>query len=398
MNQTHNSPTNSSDPSDALATLGTQVRNEQTPSTPMESSSYADRGSRVSKENLFMALALWTERFPATQDELTDPFKVAAMSDTQSDPSKITATSDPQSDSSKVAATSDAQADPFKVAVISDTLSDPSKITATSDPQSDPTEVAATSDEQSDPFKVAAISDTLSDPSKITATSDAQSDPSKVAATSDALADPSKVAATRPDAKSGRFKKVGAVLVLPNDVLYAAECSRDDVHDITRLLMKHHDMAQGCKVFVSRKPCSLCTKLLVQSKVKRVFYLPIEPEFIGIGKETFEADANKAKEKFEAEKSYVDNLFKVSAIGQTTFVPRVEEAVLEASEKKKKTKTPIKTLEKLQKGLYNTYWEETWMARAKDDLPWAAFDENIKEQVEAGFNGLFKWMDTNLRP
>jgi len=299
----HNSSTNSSDPSDASATMGTRGgRKRAHASTPKEAPSYADRESRISKENLFMALALWMERFPATQVARPDPSKIAATSDAKPDPSKVEATSDAQPDPSKVAATSDAQPDP-------------SKITATPDPQSDP------------------------------------------------------------------FKKVGALLVLPDDILYAAECSRDDVHGVTRLLMKHHNMAQGCKVFVSRKPCSFCTKLLVQSKVKRVFYLPIEPEYIGLD-----------KEKFEAEKSCVDNLFKVSAIGETTFVPRVEEEVVEASEKKKKTKTPIAALEELQRELFKTYWEENWMARAKDDLPWLAFDEIMKKQVESDFNGLFKWM------
>lgn len=258
----HNSPPNS--------------RNEQAPSTPMKSTSYADRGSRISKENLFMALALWMERFPATSDALIDP-------------------------------------------------------------------------------------------SNFPTTSDAQPDPSKVPATSDAQPDP--------------FKKVGAVLVLPEDILYAADCSRDDVHGVTRLLMKHHDKAQDCKVFVSRKPCSTCTKLLVQSKVKRVFYLPIEPEYIGLD-----------EEKFKAEKSCVDNLFKVSAIGQTTFVPSVEEAALEASRKKKESETPTSTLDKIQADLHAAYWKENWMARAKDNLPWPAFDEIIKRKVETDFNGLFKWM------
>lgn len=168
----HNSSTNSSDPSDASATMGTRGgRKRAHASTPKESPSYADRESRISKENLFMALALWMERFPATQVARPDPSKIAATSDAKPDPSKVEATSDAQPDPSKVAATSDAQPDP-------------SKITATPDPQSDP------------------------------------------------------------------FKKVGALLVLPDDILYAAECSRDDVHGVTRLLMKHHNMAQGCKVFV----------------------------------------------------------------------------------------------------------------------------------------------------
>ena len=102
----------------------------------------------------------------------------------------------------------------------------------------------------------------------------------------------------------GDYNKVGAVLVLPNDMIYAVDCSRNGVHGVARLLMAHQDILQDCKVFVSRKPCSLCTKLLVQSKVKRVFYLPIEPEY------------GRVKD-FDTETSRVDDLFKVSSIGQS---------------------------------------------------------------------------------
>ena len=54
------------------------------------------------------------------------------------------------------------------------------------------------------------------------------------------------------------YKKVGAVLVLPNDMLYAVDCSRNGVHGVARLLMTHPEIPQECKVFVSRKPCSFC--------------------------------------------------------------------------------------------------------------------------------------------
>ena len=40
------------------------------------------------------------------------------------------------------------------------------------------------------------------------------------------------------------FRKVGAVLVLPNDMLYAVDCSRDGVHGIARLLTKHYNNLQ----------------------------------------------------------------------------------------------------------------------------------------------------------
>ena len=177
------------------------------------------------------------------------------------------------------------------------------------------------------------------------------------------------------------FKKVGAVLALPNDILYAVDCSRNGVHGVARLLMKHHDMPKDCKIFVSRKPCSFCTKLLVQSQVKRVFYLPIEPEYKDLD-----------EEKFKEEMSCVDNLFKVSPIGQATFVPKVEHDVFKSAEKKKKTETPQDILAKIEGNLYATYWNDEWMAQVKNNLPWPAFDDKMKEQVQKDFFDLFKWM------
>ena len=176
----------------------------------------------------------------------------------------------------------------------------------------------------------------------------------------------------------GDYNKVGAVLVLPNDMIYAVDCSRNGVHGAARLLMAHQDILQDCKVFVSRKPCSLCTKLLVQSKVKRVFYLPIEPEY-------------RRVKDFDTETSRVDDLFKVSSIGQSVFVPRVEQEVRAASERKKtvsKTKT-----EAQQKELMSKYWSnDEWIDIAQSKLPWPAFDDNMKAQVTKDFQSITEWM------
>ena len=76
------------------------------------------------------------------------------------------------------------------------------------------------------------------------------------------------------DESQKNHKKVGAVLATPNDVIMAADCSRDDVHAVARLLANHHDKVDGCKMFMSQKPCTFCAKLSVQSKVKRVLFLP----------------------------------------------------------------------------------------------------------------------------
>ena len=182
------------------------------------------------------------------------------------------------------------------------------------------------------------------------------------------------------------YKKVGAVLVLPNDTSYAIDCSRDGVHAVARLIMAHPNIPEGCKVFVSRKPCSLCTKLLVQAKVERVFYLPIEPEY-------FPKDLSmETKRGFEAEKSRVDNLFKVSPISQNIFVPKIGLQVVNNAEKG--CETPQKTRKKTLNDLMKKYWNKLWMDDAKERLPWPSFDKKTKCEVKKDFENMMKWMAT----
>lgn len=183
----------------------------------------------------------------------------------------------------------------------------------------------------------------------------------------------------------GKYERVGAVLVLPNDMIYAVDCSRNGVHGVARLLMAHQDNLKDCKIFVSRKPCSLCTKLLVQSKVKRVFYLPIEPEYDYLRRE------GENDDDFDDETSRVDELFKVSSIGQSVFVPRAEQDVTDVAESK--AKTPKKDREAKQKYLMeNKYWNDEWIKVAQLKLPWRAFDDNMRAQVYKDFESITEWM------
>ena len=197
------------------------------------------------------------------------------------------------------------------------------------------------------------------------------------------------------DPKIGDYKKVGAALVLPNDMLYAVDCSRDGVHGVARLLITHPEIPQECKVFVSRKPCSFCTKLLVQSKVKRVFYLPIEPEYY----------KDASDEDFDDETSRVDELFKVSSIAQSVFVPRAGQEVIEAAERKHQTNRSKTTTE--QNNLFNKYWKVAWFGKTQEHqevaqdicqkkLPWRAFKGKMREQVEQDFKSITEWMDLVL--
>lgn len=185
------------------------------------------------------------------------------------------------------------------------------------------------------------------------------------------------------DKPEDSYRKVGAVLVLPNDKIYAVECSRNGVHAVGRLLMMHHNVLEDCKVFVSRKPCTFCTKLLVQSKVKRVFYLPLEPEYSPM------KDVDLTEETLR-----VDNLFKVSSISQSVFVPEVGEDVIK--DVQHRHQTPERTRNEMAQKLKEMYWNDAWMREAKNKLPWHAFDEEMRRQVASDFTQMLKWMASIL--
>ena len=167
-----------------------------------------------------------------------------------------------------------------------------------------------------------------------------------------------------------KYRKVGAALVLPNDKIFAIDCTRNGVHGVARLLMEHQDVVEDSKIFVSRKPCYLCTKLLVQSKVKEIFYLPMEPEYHG------------------DEKLTVDELFRVSAISQKVFVPGagLKEVV------KNKQEYDIPTEQQQDKdALLAKYWDDDWFKNVKDNLPWPSFDTEMKRQIKDDFDGIMAW-------
>lgn len=177
------------------------------------------------------------------------------------------------------------------------------------------------------------------------------------------------------DGNSKKFKKVGVVFVLPTDRVLAADCSRDGVHGVARVMVNHCGKLEGCKVFVSRKPCSLCAKLLVQSRVSRVFYLPIEPE-----------------SEDEGELARADNLFKVSPVGQSVFVPCVEERVLTRDEKKLPEEITPDDVGTCRDKLFEQWWSTEWIERAQKCLPWPCLDIRMKSQVQSDFKSLMKWV------
>ena len=176
------------------------------------------------------------------------------------------------------------------------------------------------------------------------------------------------------------FNKVGAVLVLPNDIVYAADCSRDGVHAVQRLLMNHYDKAEGCKMYMSRKPCPMCAKLLVQAKVQRVLFLPLQPEY-------YPSSEKDSKVK------QVDILFTASAIAQTKFVLQIDESVLERA--KNQTQRDEENVKKEERRLidekYSEFKDSTWMYNIEKELPWPGFNE-MKIDFQNYFEEVMEWI------
>ena len=178
--------------------------------------------------------------------------------------------------------------------------------------------------------------------------------------------------------------KVGAVLVLPNDVILATDCSRDGVHAVARLLIKHSDEAKGCKIFVSRKPCPFCAKLLVQSKVKRVLFLPTrEPEY-------YSNRRGKVRKCNEEQMRQVDTLFTASTIAQTKFVLQVEDKVIDEAEESMKENGG--NAETWIEDLIDKYSDSKWMKRIQKDLPWPELDKKMIKQIQEYFKKVMKWI------
>ena len=192
--------------------------------------------------------------------------------------------------------------------------------------------------------------------------------------------------------------QVGAVLVLPSDVVYAADCSRDGVHAVARLLINHHDKAEGSKMFMSRKPCAMCAKLLVQSKVKRVLFLPFEPEYYRVAEEGSENETIDRVEKFNSQMKQVDSLFTASPIAQTRFVLKVEEPVLKDAERKtssQKMDVDQRQIDEEKRRLNETIGfgkRAKWRKSIKDDLPWPEFDKEMHSEVIRYFDNAMEWV------
>ena len=168
----------------------------------------------------------------------------------------------------------------------------------------------------------------------------------------------------------------GAVLITAENRLFAMDYTRDGVHAVVRLLMKHPKALKHSTIYTSRRPCSFCAKLLVQCGVRQLYYLPRTPEKNG-------KDVDR-----------VDSLLKVAPLAHCYFVPHVGDKVAEETtgkvNEKKVPDTPTR-VKKFATKLMDQFWDEEWMKKSAEGA-WPACDDNMWPRFKTDFEGIMKWI------
>ena len=171
------------------------------------------------------------------------------------------------------------------------------------------------------------------------------------------------------DQSSNLYRKIGCVLVHEKGYIVAIDRSREGVHGVARMLVKHHDKTMGCSVFISRKPCPYCSKLLAKSGVTSVTYPPAETEFYN-----------------EKEERRVDTLLYTCGITQTVLVPQMKGdfAIKTEGQQQSFTKEiPFSDIQEYTENVLRRFWCKE---RASHLIC-----ESI-EQTYSEFENIVKWM------
>lgn len=171
------------------------------------------------------------------------------------------------------------------------------------------------------------------------------------------------------DQSSNSYRKIGCVLVHQKGYIVAVDRSREGVHGVARLLVKHHDKTMGCSVYISRKPCPYCSKLLAKSGVTSITYPPAETEFYN-----------------EKEERRVDTLLNACGITQTVLVPQMKGYSGTPTEEQQQSFTkgiPFSDIQEYTENVLRRFWSKERMRHLICEST---------EQTYREFENLVKWM------
>ncbi|XP_075344734.1 cytidine and dCMP deaminase domain-containing protein 1-like [Mycteria americana] len=81
-------------------------------------------------------------------------------------------------------------------------------------------------------------------------------------------------------APSDQFNKTGIVICESDKVhkIVAMSFSKSGLHAVQQIIRYLPSSLRDCTVYLSRKPCTMCTTFLIQGSVSSVYYWPVAPE------------------------------------------------------------------------------------------------------------------------
>ncbi|XP_032893669.1 uncharacterized protein LOC116983886 isoform X2 [Amblyraja radiata] len=118
--------------------------------------------------------------------------------------------------------------------------------------------------------------------------------------------------------RGDQINKTGIVMCESNSLqrIVAMDCSRKQLHAVQLVIMHLTTLANGCNVYLSRKPCTECAKCLVQGGVRSVRFWPKDPEF------SLSSD-KKRKDFYET-----NQIFRKSNTILVPFIPIINETTV----------------------------------------------------------------------
>jgi len=76
-----------------------------------------------------------------------------------------------------------------------------------------------------------------------------------------------------PQPLTNAAKPTGCVLVTPQERIISLQ-HNGEAHAIVRALLFSNIDPRGCDIYVSRFPCALCTKIMIQANIRKCYYFP----------------------------------------------------------------------------------------------------------------------------
>nr|KAJ3420278.1 Cytidine and dCMP deaminase domain-containing protein 1 [Polyrhizophydium stewartii] len=132
-------------------------------------------------------------------------------------------------------------------------------------------------------------------------------------------------------------RPTGCVLVDPRDRVVALE-STGESHAIVRAILRCPHDPRGCDIYVSRFPCAMCAKFMVQAGIRKIYYFPAQE---------WEMDWHAAKrlrkpstfavmvaEKREFNIRSVQRLISNNPIGMSLYIPQWDHSGLDEDDDK----------------------------------------------------------------